>query len=120
MKTSQILAIVLLYLAALGGISAYLTVQGIAEPPWTAMLTTLVGSLLIFWWYRTDSTLRSYRRSPLLNVAVIGIGIFAVTYYVLRSREKGQRLRAFVKMIGFMALMVGAFFVGALPVALLG
>lgn len=119
MKTNQILAVVLLYFAVLGGITAYLEVQRIVEPPWSVMLTTLAGSLLVFWWYRTDSTLRSYRRSPLLNVAVVAIGILAVPYYLLRSREKGQRLLAFAKMVGFMVLMVGALLVGALPVALL-
>lgn len=120
MKTNQILAVVLLYLAALGGLTTYLDVQRIAEPQWSVVLTSMVGSLLVFWWYWMDSTLRSYRRSPLLNVAVVAIGILAVPYYLLRSREKGQRLLAFAKMLGFMVLMISAVLVGALPIALLG
>lgn len=119
MRTSQILVIVLLYFAALGGLTAYLEVQRIAEPQWSVMLTSLMGSILVFWWYWADSTLRAYRRSPLLNVAVVGIGILAVPYYLLRSREKGQRLLALAKMLGFIVLMVGALLVGASSVALL-
>lgn len=119
MKTNQILAVFLLYLAALSGMASYLDARGIAEPQWSVVLTSLAGSLLIFWWYRTDSTLRSYRRSPLLNVAVVAVGFLAVPYYLLRSRERGQRLRSFMKMLGFIVLMIGAMLVGALPVVLL-
>lgn len=108
----------LLYLAALSGMASYLDARGIAEPQWSVILTSVAGSLLVFWWYWTDSTLRSYRRPPLLNVAVVAIGFLAVPYYLLRSREKGQRLRAFARMLGFIALMLGAMLIGALPVAL--
>ena len=79
--------------------------------------TTLLFSLLIFWWYWADSTSRSYRRSPLLNVAVIAVGFLAVPYYLLRSREKGQRLNAFARMLGFVVLILVAFVVGGLPFA---
>lgn len=117
--TNQILAVLLLYFVVLGGISAYQEAHRIAEPPWSAVLLSVVGSILVFWWYWTDSTLRSYRRSPLLNVAVIAVGFLAVPYYLVRTRKKGQRLLAVAKMIGFMVLTIVAVMIGALPVVLL-
>lgn len=118
MKTNQILAILLVYLAALSGMSSYLDARRIAEPQWSVMLTSLAGSVLVFWWYWKDSTLRSYRRTPLLNVAVVAFGFLAIPYYLLRSREKGMRLRALAKMLGFAGLMIGAVLVGGIPFAL--
>jgi hypothetical protein len=43
--------------------------------------------------------------------------LLAVPYYLLRSRERGQRLFAMAKLLGFVVLMVAALVVGALPVA---
>lgn len=47
---------------------------------------TLVGILLIFLWYRTDAQQLAFRRSPVLNVMVIAITLFALPYYFFRSR----------------------------------
>ena len=86
----------------------------------SVMVTSMAGSLLVFWWYWADSTSRSYRRSPLLNVAVVAIGFLAVPYYLVRSRESGKRLPALAKMVGYLVLIVAAMVIGALPFALLG
>jgi hypothetical protein len=120
MKPNQILVLLLLYIAALSGMTSYLDTRRIAEPQWSMMVTSLAGSLLVFWWYWTDSTSRSYRRSPLLNVAMVAVGFLAVPYYLLRSREKGQRLLAVAKLLGFVVLMVIAMAIGGLPVAVVG
>ena len=119
MKSKQILILLLLYFAALSGVASYLDTRRIAEPQWFVMVTSVVGSLLVFWWYWTDSTSRAYRRSPLLNVAMVAVGFLAVPYYLLRSRERGRRLPALAKLLGFIVLMVVATFIGALPVALI-
>jgi hypothetical protein len=115
MKPNQILVLLLLYFAALSGMASYFDMRGIAEPQWSVIVTSIAGSLLLFWWYWADSTSRSYRRTPLLNVAIIGIGFLAVPYYLLRSREKGQRLLAFAKMFGFVLLLIAAVMIGSLP-----
>jgi hypothetical protein len=117
MKPKHILFLLLLYVAALSGMASYLDARRVAEPQWSVVVTSLAGSLLVFWWYWADSTSRSYRRSPLLNVAVVAVGFLAVPYYLLRSRERGQRLFAMAKLLGFVVLMVAALVVGALPVA---
>jgi cytochrome bd-type quinol oxidase subunit 2 len=119
MKPNQILVLLLVYFAALGGMASYLDMRGIAEPQWSAIVTSIAGSLLLFWWYWADSTSRSYRRSPLLNVAIIALGFVAVPYYVLRSREKGQRLLAFAKLFGFVLLLIAAVAIGSLPAVLI-
>ena len=108
----MILVPLLAYFAVLGGLMSYMDARQINEPQWLVMVTSIVGSLLVFWWYSTDSTSRSYRRSPLLNVAIIAIGIVAVPYYVLRSRERGKRLVAFAKLIGFALLAIVAMAIG--------
>jgi hypothetical protein len=118
MKPKQILGLILLSTALLGGMSAYLEAHGIREPPWSVLSTSMGFSLLVFWWYWADSTSRSYRRSPLLSVAVVAVAFVAVPYYLFRSRQKGQRLRAVASMLGFVALLVVALFAGAVPIAL--
>ena len=102
----------------LGGMSAYLEAHGMREPNWSVVGASVGFSVLIFWWYWVDSTLRSYRRSPLLNVAIVAAAFVAIPYYLLRSRQKGQRVVAVVRMLGFVALLVVALFIGALPVGL--
>ena len=118
MKPNEILVLLLLYFAALSGMASYFDTRGIAEPQWSVMVTSMAGSLLVFWWYWADSTSRSYRRSPLLNIAIVALGFLAVPYYLLRSRQKGRRLLAFAKLLGFIFLMVVAMVIGALPVAM--
>jgi hypothetical protein len=120
MKPNQILVLLLLYIAALSGLASFLDMRRITEPQWSVVLTSLVGSLLVFWWYWADSTSRSYRRSPLLNVAVVAVGFLAVPYYLARSRQRGRRLFAIAKLFGFGLLMVVAMVIGALSVALIG
>jgi hypothetical protein len=42
----------------------------------------------------------------------------AIPYYLLRSRQQGQRVVAVMKMLGFFAPLAAALFIGALPVVL--
>ena len=58
-----------------------------------------------------DSTLRSYERSALLNIGVVAVAVIALPYYIIRSREKGQKGKDVMKLIGFFGLILlcGAF-----------
>ena len=57
---------------------------------------------LIFIWYRVDSTQRSYRRSPWLNVSIVLIAIIALPYYFFRSRGfKGGLIATLVMLLVF-------------------
>jgi hypothetical protein len=54
-----------------------------------------------------------------LSVAIIALTVLAVPYYLLRSRPRGQRLKAVGKYLGFALLVWIAFLLGSLPVYLL-
>ena len=63
-----------------------------------------VFALLIFWWYRMDTIQTGYRRSPWLNIAVIGIAFLALPYYFFRSRGFKRGALATVGMVGALLL----------------
>ena len=48
--------------------------------------TMPVFVLLIFWWYRLDTTQLGYKRTPWLNIGIIAIAFLALPYYFFRSR----------------------------------
>ena len=54
-------------------------------PP-SSFAITIVGLFLAFWRYCLDSDSRAFRRTPLLSVAVVGVTILALPYYLFRSR----------------------------------
>lgn len=56
------------------------------ELPPTAIAFMMVAVFLIFLWYRLDTAQTGYKRSPWLNVAVVGLNIVALPYYFFRSR----------------------------------
>lgn len=61
------------------------------------LVFSLAGALLVFLWYRLDAAERSYRRSPWLDVGVVGLGLVALPYYFFRTRgARGGFLALFV------------------------
>ena len=119
LTTRHVLLVFLGVMALLGFALAYMEVHRIAEPQALQVGSTLLFSLLTFTWFWLDSEARAYKRSPLLNVAIIALTVLAVPYYLLRSRPNGQRLKAVGKCLGFALLLWVAFFLGTLPVYLL-
>lgn len=87
-----------------------------AESSPVDVVVTLLGALLIFSWYHLDSTRAGYRRSKVLNIAVILIAIIALPYYFFRSRGAKRGLVAtglfLLTLLGFVLLS----FVGQLIV----
>ena len=45
-----------------------------------------MSTLLVFLWYRVDSSMRNYPRSLWLNVCIIAVTVIALPYYFFRSR----------------------------------
>ena len=76
-------------------------------------------SVLTFAWYRFDSDIRGYKRSPLLNVSVVALGLFAVPYYLIRSRERGQRIKAILFFFGYLLAFIVALILGSAGNAML-
>lgn len=46
----------------------------------------VLGSFLIFAWYRADAKQRGYRRPAWLDIGVILVAIVAMPYYLFRTR----------------------------------
>jgi peptidoglycan/LPS O-acetylase OafA/YrhL len=111
MKQIHILLLLLVLAMILGAVSAYLETHHIREPLWWHFGSTFLAIGLIFAWYHMDSTLRSYRRTALLNIGVIVVAVIALPYYIVRSREKGHKGKDVMKLIGFFGLFLlsGAF-----------
>lgn len=66
-----------------------------------------LASILIFSWYYRDSSARGYCRSPGLNLIVLFLGFVGLTYYLIRSRPAGQRMKSLAKLAGvFLLTMV--------------
>ena len=73
---------------------------------------------MIFAWYLADTQQRGYTRTALLNIAIILVSVVAVPYYLLRSRPRGQRLKAITRMLGVFVLLLLAMLAGGLVVSL--
>jgi len=86
MKNHKVTVLLLLVAAALAdGVTHQLTAPG--QPlSRSDIVFTVIGTLLIFMWYRFDSDQMSYRRSPSLNVAIVALAVVALPYYLFRSR----------------------------------
>lgn len=81
---SRVLAVFAVTSLISGAIDQYVY-PGRQFPP-TAIGFMVLGSFLIFLWYRIDSEQIGYRRSPWLNVSVIMLAVVALPYYFFRSR----------------------------------
>jgi hypothetical protein len=112
MTQKRILFVMLLLMVVDGYIDATYSASGQAQPLAWSIPLTLCFSFLTFLWYRRDSDERQYRRSRWLNIGIILLTPFTVPYYLLRSRPRGEKLRALLKCAGFAGLIVLAAAVG--------
>jgi hypothetical protein len=106
MTQKRILIVMLLVMVLDGFIDATYAAKGLDQPAVWSLPLTLFFSFLIFLWYRHDSDRVGYARSRWLNIAIILASPVSVPYYLLRSRPEGQKLRAFLRCVGFSGLMV--------------
>ena len=67
-----------------GVVGAWL--YGNAPFPNSAIVFMIANAFLAFLWFRLDSDQRSYRRTPFLTTAVVGISAVAIPYYLFRTR----------------------------------
>ena len=77
-------------------------------------LLALLSNFFAFLWYCRNSDALGYRRTLLLNIFVILLGPLTIVYYLVRSRPKGRRLRAVLRLLGFICLLIGASVLGTL------
>ena len=67
------------------GAAAYFLSPGQMFPP-SSFVISIAALLVIFMWYRADSEIRAFRRTPLLSMGVVGLPIVAIPYYLFRTR----------------------------------
>ena len=75
---------------------------------WAEVAPMIAGLALIFMWLHYDGLQVGYRRSPLLNVGIVALGIVFIPVYLYRSRVPGQRAPMLLRFVGICLLWVVA------------
>jgi hypothetical protein len=57
---------------------------------------------LVFVWLRNDDLETGYRRSPLLNIGIVGLTVVFLPIYFFKSRPRGARLASVLASLGAM------------------
>ncbi|TFW32960.1 hypothetical protein [Massilia horti] len=114
MTSKRVLIIMLVMIGFFSGLDAAYRASGLPQSLGWNLSLELALNFLGFAWYRYDSDARHYIRSRWLNVCIVGLMPFAVPYYLVRSRQRGEKLRAIFKCAGFAFLMLLASAVGVL------
>lgn len=112
MTTRKVLALMLV-LALTAGIVGTGMLDNAARMRW-GVAFQVAFSFLGFYWYRLDSEARCYRRTRLLNVAVVAFGVIAIPYYLVRSRSKGAKARSLLRCLGFCVALLSVSVLGTL------
>jgi hypothetical protein len=121
MPLSPTLALTLFY-ALVGFVSGC----GLAQfrIPGYASIGAIAGALLLsiatFMWFRADATQRSFHRSAGLNVAFVGLTLFVLPYYLIRSRGPKAGLIAIGAGLSIYVLYSLATVMGVVFVRILG
>ena len=76
-------------------------------------------SIATFAWFRADSLQRSFRRSPALDVAFVGLTLIVLPYYLIKSRGIKVGLKATgaglsIYVLNIFAAVIGELFVRAI------
>jgi hypothetical protein len=119
LTAQRVLVMLFAYATGLSFALTYLAARGLTSSPELSLGSSLVFSLLIFMWYWIDSQARGFRRPPWLSVAIVAVAVFAVPYYLFRSRAMGQRAKAFGNLFAVIGLLILSMIVGGLPATLL-
>jgi hypothetical protein len=76
--------------------------------------------VLIFVWFHNDTNSHAYKRSTWLVAGILCISALTVPYYLVRSREKGKKIMALIRLSGFCMLMLITSLIGASGARFLG
>jgi hypothetical protein len=85
-----------------------------------AIAGALLLSIATFTWFRADSFQRSFRRSPALDVAFVGLTVVVLPYYLIKSRGLIAGFKAIGAGLSIYVLNILATVVGALLVKAVG
>ena len=95
-----------------GMVSGYYDAINVTNTTWFDVASTLLFLFLMLTWYHIDSNEQGYKRNSWLNVFIVGCAIFAIPYYLLRSRARGKKLAAMGWLLVFTLLFLGVNFAG--------
>lgn len=103
---NKIQLMLLALFCVIGVVSGFFTGRNLPEPTWWTLASTLLVSVMIFCWYRADSTQKEFKRSIVLSVGIVAIAPLAVPLYVVSSTQRGFRLRALGRLLGYFVLLI--------------
>jgi uncharacterized membrane protein (DUF4010 family) len=101
--------------ALYGALAGYFASFDASPPRVIEFILTLVSVVLVYLWYYFDAEERKYQRTALLGGAVILLSIFAVPYYLVRSRPRGARFKAVGLFLGAVLLSFLVILLAGLP-----
>lgn len=114
-RALQILFAVILLLGGVAG--RYAGANG-QEPMLSQLAASLALSFCVFFWYREDSDERQFQRSALWNVGILILAVVTVPVYLVRSRPRGRRLMALLKLCAALVGLFAAAAAGGIAAAL--
>jgi hypothetical protein len=119
MKNSKNITLALfLFSAILNGVARQVTAPG--EPfAQVDILFIFSSTVLIFTWFRIDANERGYKRSPVLNVAVVALAALSLPYYFFRSPGFAGGLAATATFVGIVVLFSAVQYAGSYAVYLI-
>ena len=105
--TNRMPLVALLFITSLTGVfGGHFMARHFNAVPLLQFALETMFSFAAFLWYCRDSNARDFIRSRWLSVAMVSVSLFAVPYYLWRSRPAGQRGRALLRFFGFFMLLV--------------
>jgi len=101
-----------------GLVAGYTATAAGTDPALLSLVLDVLLSYAMFSWYCRDSEAVGFERKRWMSIAILVLSIVAVPFYLVRSRPSGEKGRAVLRYVGFMALMlavsVGSAIVGAI------
>jgi len=80
--------------------------------PWVDFGPVVVALGFTFMWLHYDGLEVGFRRSALLNIGIVALGIVFIPVYLYRSRPSGRRAAMLLRFAGLCLLWIGASAVG--------
>ncbi|MEM4987507.1 hypothetical protein V8G57_08930 [Collimonas sp. H4R21] len=114
------LVCLLLLIGLIEGIYTHLQLRGYPAPAWLQFGAGAVFLFLIFAWFHNDTKAHAYKRSTWLVGGILFVSVVTIPYYLVRSRGKGEKVMALIRLCGFFILMLISSLIGGSGARFLG
>ena len=101
--------------AAYGAASGFFAANDQNVPRVVEFIVTLLLMGVTYGWYYLDAAEKNYHRTTPLGGAIIFIPMFAIPYYLARSRARGQKIKSVLWFVAFCVLCLMAMLIAAMP-----